>query len=253
MRCTTFLRTSQKIILGMSGGVDSSVAAFLLLRQGYEVEGVYMRNWDIREESDTCNGDKDYEDVQKVCRQLDIQCHEVNFVKPYWNRVFGEFLVDYTNGKTPNPDIFCNKEIKFRCFLDYALNQRQGYMIASGHYVRTRGNQLLRGIDRTKDQSYFLSQVTFEALKHSLFPVGHLTKEEVRKYATSLGLVTANKKESMGICFIGKRSFTQFIRQYVPHPSGEFLSLDGKILGEHKGLCSYTIGQNAAIAGQALR
>jgi tRNA-specific 2-thiouridylase len=251
MRCHSILRETKKIIMGMSGGVDSSVAASILVKKGYEVEGVFMRNWDVKEETGACEGDQDYEDVQKVCRQLGIKCHEVNFTKDYWNRVFQGFLSEYINGRTPNPDILCNKEIKFDCFIDYALKQRQGAMIATGHYARIDGDRLLRGFDRSKDQSYFLSHISLKALRLSLFPVGHLCKSEVKRMAASLGLATAYKKESMGICFIGKRSFPQFIRQYVPHTPGPFCSLDGTILGQHEGLWRYTIGQNAAIGGQA--
>jgi len=258
---------SKKVILGMSGGVDSSVAAYLLKEQGYEVEGIFMRNWDSAANSDVlgnptandeiCPQEVDFADAQKVADQLGLPLHRVDFVEEYWNRVFMYFLNEYKAGRTPNPDIMCNKEVKFKAFLDHALALGCDY-IAMGHYARVEHgpeSQMLRGLDNNKDQTYFLSQLTQEQLNKTLFPIGELQKSEVRAIADKLGLATARKKDSTGVCFIGERDFNQFLQNYLPAQNGRMMTLDGKDMGEHMGLMYYTIGQRKGLgiggAGEA--
>ncbi|MCL1950224.1 MAG: tRNA 2-thiouridine(34) synthase MnmA [Turicibacter sp.] len=250
----------KKVILGMSGGVDSSVAAALLLEQGYDVEGVFMRNWDSAANSDIlgnptaedeiCPQEVDYADAQKVAEQLGIKLHRVDFVEEYWNRVFMYFLNAYKAGRTPNPDIMCNKEVKFKAFLDYAMELGCDY-IAMGHYARVEHgveeSQMLRGLDNNKDQTYFLSQLTQKQLGKTLFPLGELQKSEVRDIAQRLGLATAKKKDSTGVCFIGERDFTKFLQNYLPAQNGRMKTLDGRDMGEHIGLMYYTIGQRKGL------
>ncbi|MCL1991209.1 MAG: tRNA 2-thiouridine(34) synthase MnmA [Defluviitaleaceae bacterium] len=249
----------KKIIIGLSGGVDSSVAAHLLVKEGYEVEGLFMRNWDSATNHDflgnktiddeICPQEIDYLDAVKVAEQLGIQIHRVDFVQEYWDRVFTYFLDEYQAGRTPNPDIMCNKEIKFRAFLDHALALGAD-MIATGHYARVDHRhevRLLRGVDNNKDQSYFLSQLNAEQLSRTLFPLGHLEKSEVRAIAEKLALATAKKKDSTGICFIGERNFADFLQNYLPAQSGKMMTLDGKEVGEHMGLMYYTIGQRKGL------
>ncbi len=234
---------NKKVVLGMSGGVDSSVAAILLKKQGYDVIGVFMRNW---ADDGVCTATEDYMDVVKVASQLGIKYFTVNFEEEYRNQVFSYFLNEYKKGRTPNPDVMCNTEIKFKAFLNYALNFDCDY-IAMGHYARTKNidgkTYLCRGLDNNKDQSYFLSRVTEDALKKTLFPIGELQKDQVRKIAKDYGLSTALKKDSTGICFIGERDFNKFLDQFLFTKPGKIVDTQGNVLGEHSGLIHYTIGQ----------
>jgi tRNA-uridine 2-sulfurtransferase len=243
-------KSKTRIILGMSGGVDSSVAALLLKEQGYEVIGVFMKNWDEKDDEGFCSAEEDYEDVRKVCDQIGIRYYTVNFVKEYWDRVFTYFLEEYKRGRTPNPDVMCNKEIKFKAFLDYALKVGAQYM-ATGHYARVDyvdgEYRLLRGVDDNKDQTYFLCTLGQEQLSKALFPIGHLNKKEVREIAANAGLKTATKKDSTGVCFIGERDFKEFLSKYIPAQPGEIRSLSGKVLGNHEGLMYYTLGQRKGL------
>lgn len=241
---------SPKVIVGMSGGVDSSVAALLLQQQGYHVEGLFMKNWDEDDGTEYCTAKQDYADAQAVADKLGIPLHGANFAAEYWDNVFEHFLGEYRAGRTPNPDILCNKEIKFRAFLDYALMLGADF-IATGHYVRRGEHQnkasLLKGLDDNKDQSYFLHAVGHEELARTLFPVGELEKPAVRALAAENGLITSNKKDSTGICFIGERRFSDFLKQYLPAQPGEIESLDGQALGRHQGLMYHTIGQRQGL------
>ena len=241
---------SEKIIVGMSGGVDSSVSAWLLLQQGYQVEGLFMKNWEEDDTAEYCSATEDLADAQQVCDVLGIMLHTVNFSSEYWDNVFEYFLQEYRIGRTPNPDIMCNREIKFKAFLDHAqvLGARR---IATGHYVRTRERngvfELLRGLDGNKDQSYFLYALNQHQLAHALFPVGELDKAEVRDIAKSEGFAVHAKKDSTGICFIGERKFRDFLQRFIPAQPGEIFSSDGERLGEHAGLMYYTIGQRQGL------
>ncbi len=236
----------------MSGGVDSSVAALLLLQQGYEVEGLFMKNWEEEPgQEDNCAADEDLIDAQAVALKLGIRLHAVNFATEYWDHVFSYFLEEYQAGRTPNPDVMCNKEIKFKAFLDYALELGADY-IATGHYVRNRflpGDevQLLKGLDNNKDQSYFLYLLNQYQLSKALFPVGELEKPEVRRLAEQNGFRNAKKKDSTGICFIGERNFKNFLSQYLPAQPGLMQTPEGKIIGEHQGLMYYTLGQRQGL------
>ncbi|MDD3113247.1 MAG: tRNA 2-thiouridine(34) synthase MnmA [Candidatus Izemoplasmatales bacterium] len=248
-----------KVIIGLSGGVDSSVAALLLKQQGYEVEGCFMRNWDSALNNDQlgnpnspeaiCPQEQDYLDAKRVADQLDIRLIRHDFIQEYWDDVFRFFLDELAKGRTPNPDILCNKYIKFQAFIDIARSLGAD-KIAMGHFARTRTNEkveLLRGVDANKDQTYFLCQLTQEQLKDTLFPVGHLTKAEVRKLAVSYGLATAKKKDSTGICFIGERRFSQFLSNYLPAKPGNIVTLNRVIIGRHDGLMNYTLGQRKGL------
>lgn len=241
---------SKHIIVGMSGGVDSSVAAYLLKEAGYRVEGVFMKNWEGDESDTDCPATKDLQDAQAVCDQLQIELHTVNFADKYWERVFAYFLQEYRAGRTPNPDILCNKEIKFKSFLDYA-KQRGADAIATGHYVRTMetndGVRLLKGCDPLKDQSYFLHALNEAQLKSSMFPIGDLPKTDVRAIAEKLGLKNHDKKDSTGICFIGERKFKAFLSEYLPAQPGNIESIEGEVIGRHDGLMFYTIGQRQGL------
>ncbi len=234
----------------MSGGVDSSVSALLLQQQGYEVIGLFMKNWDEKDETGVCTATEDYIDVGRVAAQLDIPYYTVNFAQEYWDKVFEYFLKEYRAGRTPNPDVMCNTQIKFSAFLDYAL-KLEGSYIAMGHYaqVEKRGERycLLRGEDKSKDQSYFLSRIDQKALARTIFPIGHLPKSEVRELAQKYELATANKKDSTGICFIGERDFDLFLDRYLLAKKGDLYSVEGKRLGEHSGLIHYTYGQRRGI------
>ncbi|OLS03659.1 tRNA 2-thiouridine(34) synthase MnmA [Tissierella creatinophila] len=240
----------KRVILGMSGGVDSSVAALLLKEQGYDVIGLFMKNWDEKDEDGVCTASVDADDARRVAVELDIPFYTINFEKEYWDRVFTYFLDEYKKGRTPNPDVMCNQEIKFNAFLDYALNLEADY-IAMGHYAqvekRDDGYYLLRGRDENKDQSYFLSRINQRALSKTLFPIGDLDKSEVRKIAEKHNLYTATKKDSTGICFIGERDFDEFLDKYLLTKEGDILDLYGKKVGTHTGLIHYTLGQRRGI------
>ncbi|WP_269571710.1 tRNA 2-thiouridine(34) synthase MnmA [Psychromonas sp. CNPT3] len=240
-----------KVIVGMSGGVDSSVSAYLLQQQGYQVEGLFMKNWEEDDSSEYCAAAQDLQDAQAVCDKLDIKLHTVNFSAEYWDNVFEHFLAEYKAGRTPNPDIMCNKEIKFKAFLEFAAEDLGADFIATGHYVRRRevnGHvQLLRGLDTNKDQSYFLYAVGEKQIAQTLFPVGELEKPEVRRIAEQQGLITANKKDSTGICFIGERKFTDFLQEYLPAQPGDIVTPEGKVIGKHQGLMYHTLGQRKGL------
>jgi tRNA-specific 2-thiouridylase len=236
------LNGQKTVVVGMSGGVDSSVCALLVKLQGYRVIGLFMKNWDETDPDGRCPADRDYQDVIRVCEQLDIPYYSVNFVKEYWDGVFAEFLSDYKRGLTPNPDVLCNREIKFKVFLEKALLLGADYL-ATGHYCQLHEGKLLKGTDSNKDQTYFLYAVARGALKNVLFPIGHLPKSRVRELARLFGLATMTKKDSTGICFIGERNFKDFLSQYLESVKGNFVDLDGKVLGRHDGSCFYTLGQ----------
>lgn len=242
----------------MSGGVDSSVSAYLLQQQGYEVEGLFMKNWDEDDGTEYCTAKRDLADAQQVCDTLGIKLHTANFAAEYWDNVFEHFLSEYKAGRTPNPDILCNREIKFKVFLEYA-QMLGAEKIATGHYANTRlenGKTLLcKGLDNNKDQSYFLHAVGAAEFEQTLFPIGQLPKPEVRDIAERQGLVTHNKKDSTGICFIGERRFKDFLEQYLPAQPGEIQTPEGVVLGEHMGLMYHTLGQRqglgiGGVAGQ---
>lgn len=230
----------------MSGGVDSSVSALLLKEQGYRVIGLFMKNWEEKTSDGECTSAQDYEDVAKVCKTLQIPYYSVNFVQEYWDHVFHHFVEELKLGYTPNPDILCNKEIKFHLFFKKALELGADFL-ATGHYAQISSSSLLKGLDPGKDQTYFLYTLKQDILPKVLFPIGHLHKKQVRELAQANHLATATKKDSTGICFIGKRDFKEFISKYIPYQKGPFLSLDGKKLGEHEGMAYYTIGQRKGL------
>ncbi|MBE0510921.1 MAG: tRNA 2-thiouridine(34) synthase MnmA [Chromatiales bacterium] len=241
---------SRRIIVGISGGVDSSVAALLLQQQGDQVEGLFMKNWEEDDTQEHCSAAEDLADARQVCERLGIPLQAINFSAEYWDRVFSHFLEEYRAGRTPNPDILCNREIKFRAFLDHAL--RQGAeAIATGHYARIGHDgqhyQLLKGLDHGKDQSYFLYTLGQHQLAHTLFPVGELEKQTVRELAAAAQLVTHDKKDSTGICFIGERNFREFLSRYLPAQAGTIQTADGQPIGRHSGLMYYTIGQRQGL------
>lgn len=249
-----------KVILGLSGGVDSSVSLNILKEKGYDVEALFMRNWDSAINNDIlgnplinddiCPQEKDYMDAKKVCEQLNIKLHRVDFIYEYWDLVFKYFIDEYKKGRTPNPDIMCNKYIKFDLFLEHAKKLGADY-IAMGHYARVVHKEdksyLLRALDSNKDQTYFLCMITQEELRKTLFPIGDLTKPMVRQIAKDNNLYTAFKKDSTGICFIGERKFKEFLKNYLPAKPGKIVSVDGDVLGEHDGLMYYTIGQRKGL------
>lgn len=230
------------VVVGMSGGVDSSVSALLLKEAGYQVIGLFMKNWEESNSQGICKASLEYEDAARICQQLDIPCYSVNFVEEYRDSVFADFLAGLQKGLTPNPDILCNREIKFKVFLEKAKELGADFL-ATGHYCRLDGIQLLKGTDPNKDQSYFLHAVPGEAFRQVLFPVGHLYKQEVRAIARKFGLATSEKKDSTGICFIGKRDFKPFLAQYLGYQQGQLQTLSGEIVGRHDGAAYYTIGQ----------
>ncbi|WP_372882071.1 tRNA 2-thiouridine(34) synthase MnmA [Psychromonas sp.] len=240
-----------KVIVGMSGGVDSSVSAYLLQQQGYQVEGLFMKNWEEDDNDEYCAAAQDLQDAQAVCDKLGIPLHTINFAAEYWDNVFEHFLAEYKAGRTPNPDIMCNKEIKFKAFLEFAAEDLGADYIATGHYVRRReidGQvQLLRGLDNNKDQSYFLYAVGEKQIAKTLFPVGELEKPEVRRIAEEQDLITHNKKDSTGICFIGERKFTEFLQEYLPAQPGDIVTPTGEVIGQHQGLMYHTLGQRKGL------
>jgi tRNA-specific 2-thiouridylase len=247
------------VVLGLSGGVDSAVSALLLKQQGYHVIGLFMRNWDSTTnndvlgnptlEDDQCTQEIDYQDAKKVADGLGIEIHRVDFIEEYWDYVFSYFLEEYKKGRTPNPDILCNKYIKFDAFFEHAKQFNPDFY-AMGHYARVKHgehHQLLRGLDDNKDQSYFLSQLTEEQLSKVLFPIGDLEKKEVRKLAHDHNMAVKDKKDSTGICFIGERDFNKFLQNYLPAKAGDMVTLDGEVIGHHTGLMYYTIGQRKGL------
>ncbi len=244
------MTTPKHIIVGMSGGVDSSVAALLLKEQGHQVTGVFMKNWEEDDTEAHCPASVDMADAQAVCDQLQIELHRINFSAEYWERVFTHFLNEYRAGRTPNPDVLCNKEIKFKAFLDYA-KQRGADFIATGHYARSylQGEefQLLKGVDPLKDQSYFLYLLNQAQLAQSLFPIGALTKQAVRQIARKAGFKNHEKKDSTGICFIGERKFKTFLSDYLPAQPGDIVTVEGKVIGKHDGLIFHTLGQRQGL------
>jgi tRNA-specific 2-thiouridylase len=242
------------VIVGISGGVDSAVAALLLLEQGYRVEGLHMTNWD--EDDDYCEAAQDYQDARQVCAEMGIPLHHVNFAKEYREKVFAHFLDEYRAGRTPNPDVACNRQIKFGDCLDYA-SLLGADLIATGHYARIREHnghfQLLKGVDHGKDQSYFLHAIRPEVLPKVLFPLGELEKPEVRRLANEKGLPNFDRKDSTGICFIGERPFKEFLQGYIPAQPGEIRTPEGVVIGQHDGLMYHTIGQRQGLGIGGLR
>lgn len=240
----------KKIVIGMSGGVDSSVSAWLLKEQGYEVVGLFMKNWEDDDDNEYCSARQDWLDAVTVADVIGIDIEVVNFASEYKDRVFSEFLKEYEAGRTPNPDVLCNAEIKFRAFLDHAMSLG-AEKIATGHYARVRENnghfELLKAMDDTKDQSYFLHRLNQEQLSRTVFPLGEIRKTEVRKIAEKIGLPNARKKDSTGICFIGERPFRAFLNRYLSYVPGPIKTSDGKEIGQHVGLSFYTIGQRKGI------
>ncbi|TDR30503.1 tRNA 2-thiouridine(34) synthase MnmA [Hydromonas duriensis] len=244
------MASKKRVVVGMSGGVDSSVTAWLLKEQGYDVIGLFMKNWEDDDDSEFCSSRQDWLDAASVADVVGVDIEAVNFATEYKERVFAEFLREYTAGRTPNPDVLCNAEIKFKAFLDHAMSLGAEY-IATGHYARVRevsdGFQLLKGLDATKDQSYFLHRLNQAQLSKTLFPLGEMPKTQVRDIAHQLGLSNAAKKDSTGICFIGERPFRDFLNRYLPTKPGPIKTLDGRTIGEHVGLSFYTLGQRKGI------
>ncbi|OFC70054.1 tRNA 2-thiouridine(34) synthase MnmA [Alteromonas confluentis] len=243
--------SKQKVIVGMSGGVDSSVSAYLLQQQGYQVEGLFMKNWEEDDNDEYCAAAEDLADAQAVADKLGMELHTINFAAEYWDNVFEYFLEEYKAGRTPNPDIMCNKEIKFKAFLEFAAEDLGADYIATGHYVQRRYKdghwQMLRGLDGNKDQSYFLYTLGEEHIAKTLFPVGELEKPRVREIAEEQGLITADKKDSTGICFIGERKFKDFLGKFLPAQPGVIETAEGEVIGEHEGLMYHTLGQRKGL------
>ncbi len=240
-----------RVVVGMSGGVDSSVTALLLKQQGYDVIGIFMKNWDDTDEFGNCTAEDDAEDVRRVCEQIGIPYYTVNFEKEYYDKVFAYFLDEYKRGRTPNPDVMCNREIKFGEFLNKALDLGADY-VATGHYARVVEQDgqftLLRGVDNNKDQTYFLNALNQQQLSRAMFPIGHLPKPEVRRIAAEANLYTAKKKDSTGVCFIGERNFREFLSNYLPARSGNMVDIaTGEVKGKHDGLMYYTLGQRQGL------
>lgn len=244
------MKQPKKIIVGMSGGVDSSVSALLLKEQGYQVEGLFMKNWEEDDTQEYCSATVDLDDAQAVADQLDIKLHTINFSGEYWDNVFEHFLAEYKAGRTPNPDVLCNREIKFKAFLDWALHLGADG-IATGHYARTLqtddGILMCRAEDENKDQTYFLYMLGQQQLAHSQFPLGDLNKDEVRQIAEKAGLPNHKKKDSTGICFIGERKFRDFLSGFIPANPGQMQTPEGDVIGEHQGLMYYTLGQRKGL------
>lgn len=245
-------KASTRVVVGMSGGVDSSVTALLLKQQGYDVVGIFMKNWDDTDEFGHCTAEEDSEDVRRVCEQIGIPYYTVNFERQYFDKVFTYFLDEYKRGRTPNPDVMCNREIKFGDFLKRAMELGADYL-ATGHYARVERTEdgvtkLLRGVDSNKDQTYFLSALNQKQLAKAMFPIGHLPKPEVRRIAEEAGLYTAKKKDSTGVCFIGERNFKTFLSGYLPAQAGDMIDIQsGEKKGRHDGLMYYTLGQRQGL------
>ncbi|QJC36280.1 tRNA 2-thiouridine(34) synthase MnmA [Enterobacteriaceae endosymbiont of Donacia cincticornis] len=241
----------KKVIIAMSGGIDSSFSAWLLKKQNYQVEGLFMKNWEEDDTNHICNSEKDLYYAEIICKKLNIPLHKINFSFEYWNYVFKNFLSEYQKGNTPNPDILCNKIIKFKYFMNFAIKNLKADFISTGHYVRCKKIKnhyfLLKGLDSDKDQSYFLYTIKEKQLKKILFPIGGLKKKEVRYFAKKFKFINAFKKDSMGICFIGKKNFPNFLNKYLPSLEGNITDINGNIIGKHKGLIHYTIGQRKRI------
>jgi tRNA-specific 2-thiouridylase len=240
-----------KVIVGLSGGVDSSVTAWVLKQQGFQVEGLFMKNWEGDDTEDYCPAAEDLKDVLAICETLDIPLHVENFSQDYWDRVFEYFLAEYAAGRTPNPDILCNKEVKFKAFLNHALELGADF-IATGHYAQIGLDEsgqctLLKGLDNNKDQTYFLYTLQQHQLCRSMFPIGHLEKPKVRELAEKAGLIVAHKKDSTGICFIGERKFKDFLQRYLPAQPGNIVDEAGNIIGKHDGLMYHTLGQRKGL------
>ncbi|MDD2739980.1 MAG: tRNA 2-thiouridine(34) synthase MnmA [Methylomonas lenta] len=242
---------SKHIIVGMSGGVDSSVTALTLQEQGHKVTGLFMKNWEEDDGTEYCTAMDDLADAQQVCDTLGIELKTVNFAAEYWDDVFEVFLSEFKAGRTPNPDILCNKHVKFKAFLNYAIEDLGAEYIATGHYARVREQdgefQLLKGLDPNKEQSYFLYAMGQKALSKTLFPIGHLHKPEIRAMADRAGFANSRKKDSTGICFIGERKFKEFLQRYLPHQPGEMRTPEGVYIGQHHGLMYYTLGQRQGL------
>ncbi len=244
------LNKHTKVIVGLSGGVDSSVATLMLLEQGYEVEALFMKNWDEDDEDGHCTAEQDLSDAQKVADKLGVKLHTINFSADYWDDVFEDFLQEHKKGRTPNPDVLCNQKIKFKVFLEHALSLGAD-KIATGHYARITNNdkayQLRIGLDDNKDQSYFLYLLGQYQLSKSLFPLGDISKTKVREIASQHDLITADKKDSTGICFIGERNFSEFLQTYLPKQQGDIVDENGQFIKHHQGLAFYTIGQRKGL------
>lgn len=240
----------ETVVVGLSGGVDSSVAAYLLKKQGYNVVGLFMLNWEESDENGNCTAEQDFEDVKRVANKIGIPYYTVNYAKEYRERVFSYFLEEYEKGYTPNPDVMCNKEIKFGPFLKHAMELGADY-IATGHYCKRVDKNgkvyLYKSFDKNKDQTYFLNQLNQSQLEKTLFPLADIDKTEVRKIAKELGLITAEKKDSTGICFIGERNFRKFLKDFIPAKKGPIKDLEGNVIGEHDGVMYYTIGQRQGL------
>lgn len=237
------------VVVGLSGGVDSAVAALLVKQQGHAVSAVFMKNWDEDDEQDYCPAEEDLADARAIAEKLEIELHTVSFSAQYWNRVFAHFLSQIEAGRTPSPDIVCNREIKFRAFLDYAV-ELGADLVATGHYARiekTPSVRLLKGLDDRKDQTYFLHTLSREQLEKSLFPLGDYVKTDVRKIAEAEGFANFAKKDSTGICFIGERRFSEFLSRYLKKNPGDICTLDKQVIGQHDGLMFYTIGQRQGL------
>ncbi len=249
----------KKVVVGLSGGVDSAVACYLLKQKGYEVEAIFMQNWDsfINHENydnqkEKCDAQYEWEDAKKIADVLGVKISKVDFIKEYWDYVFSNFIAEYKKGHTPNPDVLCNKYIKFGCFLKYAFENMKCDFIATGHYANKKNNKygslLKMAKDKNKDQTYFLCQLSEEQVNKSIFPLARLTKKKVRKIANKIGLDVWNKKDSTGICFIGERNFKQFMKNYLPEKPGDIIDIDSNvIIGKHEGIVFYTIGQNSKL------